>query len=102
MLNAILATEITPELVPTNEGETPQSTEAHIGPYALQDFNLYYTLRHGMVPSKIAFLALHARAMWRKATGRRVFPPIGVAATTLRRSANGWRCSCAGSLRSAN
>jgi len=59
-LDAILATEITPELVPTKEGETPQSTEAHIGPYALQDFNLYYTLRHGCVPSKIAFLALHA------------------------------------------
>ena len=59
-LDAILATEITPELVPTEEGETPQSTEAYIGPYALQDFNLYYTLRHGMVPSKIAFLALHA------------------------------------------
>jgi NAD+ synthase (glutamine-hydrolysing) len=59
-LNAILATEITPELVPTKEGETPQSTEAFIGPYALQDFNLYYTLRHGMAPSKIAFLALHA------------------------------------------
>jgi NAD+ synthase (glutamine-hydrolysing) len=59
-LGAILATEITPELVPTREGETPQSTEAYIGPYALQDFNLYYTLRHGMVPSKIAFLALHA------------------------------------------
>jgi NAD+ synthase (glutamine-hydrolysing) len=59
-LDAILATEITPELVPTKEGETPQSTEAYIGPYALQDFNLYYTLRHGYVPSKIAFLALHA------------------------------------------
>jgi NAD+ synthase (glutamine-hydrolysing) len=58
-LDAILATEITPELVPTKAGETPQSTEAHIGPYALQDFNLYYTLRHGFVPSKIAFLALH-------------------------------------------
>jgi NAD+ synthase (glutamine-hydrolysing) len=59
-LNAILETEITPELVPAKEGETPQSTEATIGPYALQDFNLYYTLRHGCVPSKIAFLALHA------------------------------------------
>jgi NAD+ synthase (glutamine-hydrolysing) len=59
-LDAILATEISPELIPTKEGETPQSTEAFIGPYSLQDFNLYYTLRHGMVPSKIAFLALHA------------------------------------------
>src|SRR5262249_27121983 len=59
-LDAILATEISPELVPTKEGETPQSTEAFIGQSALQDFNLYYTFRHGMVPSKIAFLALHA------------------------------------------
>ena len=59
-LDAILATEITPELVPTKEGEAPQSTEAHIGPYALQDFNLYYTLRRGFAPSKVAFLALHA------------------------------------------
>jgi NAD+ synthase (glutamine-hydrolysing) len=59
-LDAILATEISPELIPTRQGETPQSTEAQIGPYSLQDFNLYYTLRHGMVPSKIAFLALHA------------------------------------------
>ena len=59
-LDAILSTEITPELVPTKEGESPQSTEASIGPYALQDFNLYYTLRHGCVPSKIAFLALQA------------------------------------------
>ncbi|MDG9423154.1 hypothetical protein OLF92_11770, partial [Streptococcus pneumoniae] len=34
--------------------------EATIGPYALQDFNLFYTLRYGFRPSKIAFLALHA------------------------------------------
>jgi NAD+ synthase (glutamine-hydrolysing) len=70
-LDGILATEITPELVPTEEGETPQSTEAFIGPYALQDFNLYYTLRHGFVPSKIAFLALHA---WGDAASGR-WPP---------------------------
>ena len=31
-----------------------------VGPYALQDFNLFYTLRYGFRPSKIAFLALHA------------------------------------------
>src|ERR1700743_3631657 len=37
-LDAILATEISPELIPSGEGETPQSTEAKIGPYALQDF----------------------------------------------------------------
>jgi len=60
ILNAILATEITPELVPVVAGEAPQSTEAKVGPYELQDFNLFYTLRYGFRPSKIAFLALHA------------------------------------------
>jgi NAD+ synthase (glutamine-hydrolysing) len=59
-LEAILATEISPELVPVAEGETPQSTEAKIGPYALQDFTLFHILRYGFAPSKIAFLALHA------------------------------------------
>ncbi len=59
-LLAILETEISPELVPVGAGETPQSTEAKIGPYELQDFNLFYTLRYGFRPSKIAFLARHA------------------------------------------
>ena len=59
-LEAILGTEISPELVPADEGGALQSTEAKIGPYGLQDFNLFYTLRHGFRPSKIAFLALHA------------------------------------------
>jgi len=53
----ILATEISPELVP---GQALQSTESHIGPYELQDFNLFYTLRHGFAPAKTAFLALQA------------------------------------------
>ncbi len=74
-LEAILATEITPELVPTKQGETPQSTEASIGPYALQDFNLYYTLRHGFVPSKIAFLAFHAWSDATKGDWPPGFPP---------------------------
>lgn len=59
-LEAILATEISPELVPAGEAGALQSTEAKIGPYALQDFNLFYLLRYGFRPSKIAFLALHA------------------------------------------
>ena len=59
-LEAILATEISPELVPVEAGETPQSTEAKVGPYELQDFNLFYTLRYGLRPSKIAFMALRA------------------------------------------
>ena len=60
ILLAILSTEISPELIPVKEGEVPQSTEKSIGPYELQDFNLFYTLRYGFRPSKIAFLALHA------------------------------------------
>ncbi|XBS71935.1 hypothetical protein ABK905_17570 [Acerihabitans sp. KWT182] len=59
-LEAILATEISPELVPADAAGAIQSTESIIGPYNLQDFNLFYTLRFGFKPSKIAFLALHA------------------------------------------
>jgi len=60
VLRAVLDTEISPELVPAGADEAPQSTEAAIGPYALQDFTLFYILRHGFRPSKIAFMALHA------------------------------------------
>ncbi|MBK9474862.1 MAG: NAD(+) synthase [Tetrasphaera sp.] len=60
VLQSILDTEITPELIPTKEGERPQSTQDTIGPYALHDFTLYYVLRRGYRPSKIAFLAEHA------------------------------------------
>ena len=62
LLEDILATEISPELVP---GEVTQATESFVGPYALQDFNLYYMTRYGMAPSKIAFLAWTA---WRDAS----------------------------------
>ncbi len=65
VLLRILGTEISPELVPSESGEsdTPsQSTESKIGPYELQDFNLYYTTRFGFKPSKVAFLAYQA---WR-------------------------------------
>jgi NAD+ synthase (glutamine-hydrolysing) len=60
VLEAILGTEISPELIPAGEDEEIQSTEAKVGPYALQDFHLFYTLRYGFRPSKIAFLALRA------------------------------------------
>jgi NAD+ synthase (glutamine-hydrolysing) len=60
VLREILDQEISPELVPVGEDETPQSTEKSIGPYALQDFNLYFVLRYGFPPSRIAFLAQHA------------------------------------------
>ncbi len=59
-LALIVDTEISPELVPAGEGGALQSTESRIGPYALQDFNLFHTLRYGFRPSKTAFLALRA------------------------------------------
>src|SRR4051812_37068296 len=49
-LDAILQTEISPELVPADAAGL-QSTEAKIGPYELQDFNLFYILRYGFRPS---------------------------------------------------
>jgi NAD+ synthase (glutamine-hydrolysing) len=59
-LLTILATEISPELVPPDASGLIQSTEKMIGPYELQDFNLYYVTRYGFRPSKIAYLAHHA------------------------------------------
>ncbi|WP_172635266.1 NAD(+) synthase [Actinomyces sp. oral taxon 170] len=56
-LLSILDTEISPELVPAGAGGAIQSTQAKIGPYALQDFTLWHVLRRGSRPSRIAFLA---------------------------------------------
>ncbi len=60
VLDAILGQEISPELVPAGADGAMQSTESKIGPYALNDFFAHYVVRHGMAPSKIAFLALKA------------------------------------------
>jgi len=60
ILTAILNTEISPELVPADASGAIQSTQSKIGPYELHDFFLHYTVRHGLAPSKIAFLAWHA------------------------------------------
>jgi NAD+ synthase (glutamine-hydrolysing) len=60
VLQSVLDTEITPELVPSGEEEELQSSEAKVGPFALQDFSLFQVLRYGFRPSKIAFLAWHA------------------------------------------
>jgi NAD+ synthase (glutamine-hydrolysing) len=73
VLEAILNTEISPELVPADASGAMQSTQDRIGPYELHDFFAHYVIRHGLPPSKIAFLAWHA---WRDAgTGRW---PMGV------------------------
>ena len=61
-LRGILDTEISPELVPHATGDSTrpaQKTAESVGPYELQDFNLYYITRYGFRPSKVAFLALH-------------------------------------------
>ena len=59
VLQAILDTEISPELVPAKDGQI-QSTEATVGPYALNDFFLFYITRFGLKPSKVAYLAHQA------------------------------------------
>lgn len=62
ILQAILDTEISPELVPADASGAMQSTESRVGPYALNDFFLHHITRAGLPPSKVAFLAWHA---WR-------------------------------------
>jgi NAD+ synthase (glutamine-hydrolysing) len=62
-LQAILETEISPELVPHADGDSTkpaQKTAEKVGPYELQDFNLYFITRYGFRPSKVAFLANYA------------------------------------------
>ncbi len=57
----IVATEISPELLPTAaDGKPTQSTESVVGPYELHDFFLFHFLRYGAPPEKILFLAEHA------------------------------------------
>jgi NAD+ synthase (glutamine-hydrolysing) len=60
ILEAILATKISPELVPADDKGEMQSTEDRIGPYELHDFFLFHILRSGQPPSKVAFLAWQA------------------------------------------
>lgn len=53
VLKDILATPVSPELIPAVDGEISQKTEDIVGPYELHDFYLYYFLRAGFAPSKI-------------------------------------------------
>jgi len=58
VLERVLATPISPELLPpTSEGKIAQATESLIGPYLLHDFFLFHHLRHGFRPRKLAALA---------------------------------------------
>lgn len=53
----IIDTPISPELLPTKDGEIEQKTEDVVGPYELNDFFIYYFLRNNFSPKKILFLA---------------------------------------------
>ncbi|UCF68717.1 MAG: NAD(+) synthase, partial [Acidobacteriota bacterium] len=90
VLRQILETEISPELVPATgepaadrknpgrdggaDDQPAQSTEAEIGPYELHDFFLYYTLRYGYAPPKVALLASRAWASKERGTWPAVKP----------------------------
>ena len=62
LLEDVLATPVSPELLPPENGEIAQKTEAIVGPYELHDFFLYYMLRFGFSPAKIYRMALPAFA----------------------------------------
>jgi NAD+ synthase (glutamine-hydrolysing) len=60
-LHDILDTPVSPELLPTDaNGNITQKTEDIIGPYELHDFFLFYMVRYGFRPAKIAYLAQYA------------------------------------------
>jgi NAD+ synthase (glutamine-hydrolysing) len=80
VLFKILATEISPELVPA-DGGLIQSTEKIVGSYDLQDFSLFYVTRYGFRPSKVAYLAHHAwsdplRGTWPENIGPKSDTPM--------------------------
>ncbi len=60
VLQDVLDTPISPELLPAKNGKIAQKTEDLVGPYELHDFFLYYFLRYGFTPDKIYYLAQQA------------------------------------------
>ena len=108
VLRDILATPVSPELLPPKDGVISQVTEDLVGPYELHDFFLYYLLRFGFSPAKILFLAKHSGLMyspeemlkWLKTFYRRFFSqqfkrscmPDGAKVGTINLSPRGdWR-----------
>jgi NAD+ synthase (glutamine-hydrolysing) len=78
VLQSIVETDISPELIPGGKGnaaQPAQKTESQIGPYELQDFNLYYVTRFGFRPAKVAFLAYHAWSDKEKGPWPEFLPP---------------------------
>jgi NAD+ synthase (glutamine-hydrolysing) len=68
IIDDILDTPISPELLPHQGDEIVQKTEAIVGPYELHDFFLYHFIKYGAKPSKILFLANHAFDNYEKET----------------------------------
>ena len=109
ILQDILDTPISPELLPPEEGKITQKTEELVGPYELHDFFLYYVVTYGFSPAKIYRLAREAFAgsfdndtilAWLKVFYRRFFSqqykrsclPDGPKATAVSLSPRGdWR-----------
>ncbi len=60
ILKDVLDTPVSPELIPSKDGNISQCTEEIVGPYELHDFFLYYTVRFGFTPEKILYLAKQA------------------------------------------
>ena len=60
VLQDILDTPVSPELLPPKDGQIAQKTEDLVGPYELHDFFLYYAVRWGFSPRKVFRLALYA------------------------------------------
>lgn len=82
-LEDILETPISPELLPPDkDGNIAQKTEENVGPYELHDFFIFHTVRHGVAPKKLLYLATLAFkdkydedfiAKWLKVFYRRFF-----------------------------
>jgi len=60
IIDDILDTPISPELLPHDDNEITQETEEIVGPYELHDFFLYHFIKYGAKPKKIRYLALLA------------------------------------------
>ena len=74
LLECVVATQVSPELVPPR-GEAGQLAEEEVGPYELQDFNLYYLSRFGFLPSRIASLAYNAWSDCNRGNWPDLLPP---------------------------
>jgi NAD+ synthase (glutamine-hydrolysing) len=93
LLTEILTQEITPELIPVEEGKKPQATQDTVGPYNLQDFTLALVVRHGFRPARSPSWRGTRGRTSRRGSGPRGSPRTRGWRTRSRRSAPGSRSS---------